>query len=97
MEKCYDAVFADMLSGVKYLIEYKGVPLDSIEEGTGETFLHTATYSRNSYNTVKYLLSKGISTSIRDDRGKTALDAAKSSYNNIMVQVLSGYMSQNKD
>jgi ankyrin repeat protein len=76
MKEFWNASFTGKLPLVRYLVEFRNILPDSIDETSGGTFLHGAAFM-NRVEVVQYLLQKGANILIKNKKGETPLDIAK--------------------
>ena len=86
----FDAVKADNLFMVKYLIEERNVDVNLQDKSDGYTLLIQAVEYGN-INIVEYLLDKGADKSPTDANGKTALDIAKVKNFSEIIELLNSH------
>ncbi len=90
----HKAVDHQDLNMVKFLIE-NGANINAKEKANGKTPLMEAVFWNN-FDIVDYLLSKGADINEKDNRGETALDMAKQSGTQAIVNCLEGRPSEKK-
>ena len=95
---CLLVIRKQALAPLKFLIEYKKVPVDTLERGTNETLLHRATprQGNGSIDVFKYLLEKGIDPLAKNSEGKTVRDIIREEDgdNKVVVRILEKYIQK---
>lgn len=90
----HKAIDHQHLNIVKFLIE-NGANINAKEKPNGKTPLMEAVFWNN-FDIVDYLLSKGAEVNEKDNRGRTALDMAKQSGAQAIVNRLEGRPSEER-